>query len=192
MNIQSLIVDNFFELPMSVREKIVALPFCDVKNPFDGVTYPNISAELPSDLQTEIVKKLARIAGVKIMPKAIFARLSLLGQEAPHQAHTDTVMAQYTALIYMTLPEECQGGTSIVEHVTGMRVTPRTPEESEIWRSDTNLPDKWRIVGGAEMRFNRLFLVNSDLYHRAEPIGGFGKTVHDGRLVIGCFFNLED
>lgn len=196
MKLFSLIVDDFFPDPRNVREALLKLPYAGFTNPQDAVYYPDV-AKVPAWIAEEIKIGIAHAMNpicppfsevwpeIKIPP---FARLSLSGNQAPHQAHTDVVMGELTAIIYMSLPGHYPGGTQIVEHVDGMKVHPQTQDEVKLWAKDTNNFDMWNEVGGAAMKFNRLFVLPSNLFHRAMPIGGFGNCVENGRLVIGTFF----
>lgn len=191
MKLHSLIVDNFFREPQAIREVLLRLPYADVTSPFDGVVYPDIAKDLPSVICDEFVNGLKKFMPV-VKPNAIFTRLSVQGNQAPHQAHTDAVTGDYTAIVYMNLPRHCRGGTAVVVHTSGMWLNPTNNEELELWRRDTNVPEKWVNTIECPMAFNRMFLVRSDLFHRAEPFNGFGRDIHDGRLVLIMFFNVSD
>lgn len=190
MKLDSMIVDGFFSKDSLFELK--NLEFNDVVSPDDGVKYPGICPDVSDRTQAEANFNFQTIFQRPIHIRRVFYRLSLPGMDAPHQAHTDLIMGAYTALIYLT-PDEFipkGSGTSILEHENGMRVTPRNPEEEAIWRADTNTPERWKTVGFCPMKYNRLFLINSDLFHRAEPIGGFGKSKDDGRVVFTAFFDV--
>lgn len=190
MKLYSLVLDNFLARPREARDQLLKLPFKEVVSEFDGVAYPDICRDLPQILCEEFQAKIAILIG-SIDPVIIFARLSTLGNNAPHQAHTDARMGQFTAIIYMNLPHQCLGGTSILEHKEGMVTQPTTDQGIQLLDRDCNISQKWNIVGGSQMKFNRMFLVASELFHRSEPIGGFGKDLNDGRLVLTMFFNMR-
>lgn len=189
MKFHSLVIDNFFKDGQAVRNALMNCEFKDVVSPFDQVTYPGIAVDLPEMITGGLKGGIEGYLG-PITPTATFARVSPSGNFAPHQAHSDWVMGQYTALVYMNLPHQCVGGTSILRHKNGMEVQPRDVDGNEILIRDSNKPELWDVVGLCEMKFNRLFLVDSTLIHRSEPVGGFGKTLLDGRLVLVMFFNL--
>lgn len=190
MNLSSLILDHFFDEPHKVREEIVGLPFDGYINPVDKVLYPDI-AQVSEDVADEVELKLQQIIrpnGIINLTHPVFARLSLFGGTAPHQAHTDLIMGDWTAIIYLNLPKQCKGGTQILEHVSGMSEHPFGHLEQKVWEQDTNNYYAWKVVGGAKMAFNRCFIVQSKLFHRAMPVGGFGHSADTGRLIIGAFF----
>lgn len=174
------IIDDF--LPSSVfsalREHCDKIPFQGVVNPIDGVIYPDISVDIPKAVRAFLGS-----------PKTVFMRLSLLGVKAPHQAHTDTLMGRESLMLYLSRPEHCRGGTSLVKHIeTGMTSDPKTKEEEAIWKRDTNNPRAWMVYDIAVMQPNRAVMFDASLMHRAEPVGGFGTDAKNGRLVLTAFY----
>lgn len=197
MKIHSVIIDDFLYDAEDFRKYAVKRSYSGVTNPQDGVVYPDVTIDIPEEIKLEITEKLSLICGtltqdyaVKVHPKVMFMRLSKKGVHVPNQAHTDKNIADYTLLLYLNVDEECQGGTDILEHIEGMKIHPQNEEEKVIWEKDANIPEQWVKVGFCPMKFNRAFLLRSDLFHRAQPVGGFGKTNEDGRLVLTVFFNL--
>lgn len=193
MIIRTLIVDDFLDNFEALREAADSVEFKDEVNPVDKVTYPNIFKGIPEGRAQEIESKLALLVGRAIKVNTMFARLSPRGVHVPHQVHTDTSMGDYSVMIYLNRLEDCRGGTSILRHHAGMESEPRTEAELKLWQRDYNDPMKWQITDHCAMVPNRMFLFRSDLFHRAEPVGGFGRDASDGRLVLTVFFSvLED
>lgn len=189
MKLHSLIIDDFFEDGREVRDEALKLSYEGVTSPFDGVFYPNISLKVPGPILDEMLNKLSTIIE-PVKRSTNFIRLSTEGTMAPHQAHTDKIMGKYTALIYLNEIFPKDSGTTILEHSSGLMAShPKTKTEEEIWARDTNDSQMWKIVGNCPMKFNRLFVIDSELFHRSEPVGGFGSTIEDGRLVLISFFN---
>jgi hypothetical protein len=185
-----VIVDGFLPIYKEFREYCDTLEYGDVTSPIDSVVYPGISLAIPEHIKDEIIESLLDVEDCDITVRAMFLRLTLLGMIYPHQAHTDSSMGDCSLMLYLNRQEHCQGGTSLVTHVeTGMYANPRTKGEEDIWRRDTNNPDKWQVTYLAEMQPNRAFMFDARLMHRAEPIGGFGSSAKDGRLVLTCFYD---
>lgn len=160
-----------------------------IKSPFDGVFYPDI-AEIPDDIEQEVKNIIKTTMGFEPNIKTMFLRLSKKGVNAPHQAHTDLSLGEYSLMLYMNRKQDCQGGTSLLQHKeTGMIWNPTTSEQEAIWREDTNKPDAWRITDSISMAENKACIFHSGFYHRAEPIGGFGDDNKNGRLVLTAFFS---
>lgn len=174
------IIDDFLpaELFIQLREHCDKVDYSGVVNPADGVLYPGISTDIPQN----ILQFFGR-------PKFIFMRLSLKGVPVPHQAHSDTLMGNESLMFYLTRHEHCKGGTSLVRHKeSGLWRNPTTSKGEEIWKRDTNVPEAWEIYDMAQMQPNRAVLFDANLMHRAEPIGGFGDSPFNGRLVLTAFY----
>lgn len=184
-----LVFDDAIPGAESLRALVIGLDYRGEVGP-DGVTYPNISSAVPWRAAYDLEHALATAVGHPVDVKLSFFRLNLADTVVPHWAHTDTIMADYAAFVYLSRPEDCRGGTAIVEHVTGMRTHPRTKTEVSLWREDTNRPERWRPVTLSPMRFNRLVILPADLFHAATPTG-FGSSATDGRLVWVTFFSLK-
>lgn len=182
-----LIFDGALFHPDQHRAHAVTRDFRGEVGP-DGVTYPNISGDVMD--RGEVEWALSYAMGGPVDVKLQFYRLSLADTVAPHWAHTDQIISDYLALIYLTRPEDCRGGTAIVEHVSGMKKHPRTKTELALWRQDTNRPDRWVPKTIAPMVYNRLVILPTDVFHAATP-QGFGSTPEDGRLVLISFFNKK-
>lgn len=193
MKLYSHISDNFFSDPLKVRKEVLGKSHAGRVNPFDKVFYPDINIDFGTDVIQEIIGNISLIVQAPIKDPVIFTRLSVKGVKAPHSAHTDTIMAQYTLLVYLNPTEQCQGGTELVEHISGkLSVNPTTQDLVDLWKADTNIQDKWKVVSNCPMAFNRAFLIDSNLFHRAQPFEGFGTDLQDGRLVLTCFFNIQE
>lgn len=185
MKFHSLIVEDFLEDFPDARRWATAAEFQDETNPLDGVVYPGIAKRVPT---WGLRQRLIAIMGRDVQITAAFLRLSVDGCYVPHQAHSDSVMGDFSLMVYLNEAQHCQGGTSLVRHVSGMDETPTTQEGLALWEADMNRPAKWNPYLLCEMRPNRGFVFRASLMHRAEPIGGFGSTAHDGRLVMSAFF----
>ena len=181
-------VDEFFDDFDALQNYARSLEYGDVENPADGVTYPDISTEVPEFLKGEVERKCSQLTGRNLVANTIFFRKTCKGTKtAPHQAHTDSAMAEWTFIGYMQDGPEGTG-TSLVRHKqTGMEQTPWTEGERRIWERDTNVYDAWEITDLTQMRANRVALYPSKYMHRAEPVGGFGSCSKDGRIVLVCF-----
>lgn len=154
----------------------------------DGVTYPGICVELPDWLLDEVLRFMFGWLGRKPEKPLIFMRASPEGVMAPHQAHSDERMGRWSLMVYLNRAEHCQGGTALVRHRdTGMAES--DPSLADVWARDTNDPAAWEVTYMAEMAPNRAFVFPAPMMHRAEPVGGFGSTREDMRLVLTGFFS---
>lgn len=174
------IIDGF--LPADVfnllRRHCDTATFSGEVNPADGVIYPGISTDIPT-----VVKQFFG------RPRFLFMRLSLKGVPVPHQAHDDSLMGKESLMFYLNRQEHCRGGTSLVRHrTTGLFRKPATKGEEIVWHTDTNNPEAWEVYEIAEMQSNRCIMFDASLMHRAEPVGGFGDSPQNGRLVLTAFY----
>lgn len=183
----SLVIDHFLPDLQGWREWADTATYEDVVNPLDGVSYPGICKDVPA---YGTRKRLESVMGSAVRINTIFTRLSLAGVPVPHQAHTDAVMGQFSLMVYLNRAEHCRGGTSLVRHVNGMDRNPLDEEQRMTWERDTNIPEMWKPYSMCNMQPNRAFIFQADLMHRAEPIGGFGDSPENGRLVLTAFFDL--
>ena len=184
-----MIVDHFFKDFDAVRTWADDAIYVDVKSPQDGVVYPNICAMLPDWVAAQALDRLQELVGFEPQDVVMFCRLSPKGCHAPHGAHTDTVMGDWSLMVYLNRASDCQGGTELVKHVeTGLDRNPTTEAEYATWVADNNVADRWAPVLSCEMAPNRAFIFPAHLMHRAAPVGGFGSDTRDGRLVLTAFF----
>lgn len=184
-----MILDDFLSDFDNAREYADNAHYQDFRN-VDGVVYPGICTDLPEWIRGEVLAFMAVYLGREPVKPTIFMRLSPKGVEAPHQAHTDALMGDWSLMLYLNRPEHCRGGTSLLRHrEAGMYTTPTDPDLVEIWERDTNDREAWDVTDLAVMKPNRAFVFSADLFHRAEPIGGFGSTPEDARMVLTGFFS---
>jgi hypothetical protein len=177
--LHSVILDDFLPDFASWRAWADGCKFTDESNPADGVTYPAICTAVPT---YGTIRRLSAVMGRPIEITASFLRLSLGGAKAPHFAHHDGVMGDFSCMLYLNRPEHCAGGTALLDHVAGKI-------DEETWARDTNVPEKWRVKSLCEMVPNRAFIFRSTLWHAALPAGGFGSDARDGRLVWTTFYS---
>jgi len=185
-----MIVDNFLKSYDQLKMAATHNDYHGVVNPEDGVLYPDISVDIPHDCLLEVQQRLDEAMGQPVVISMMFMRLtSSLTKGAPHQAHNDLVMGDYTLLLYLN---DGPGGTSFVKHIeTGMDGQPKTAEDLKTWERDTNNPKAWEITEMVDMKENRANIIKASRMHRAEPIGGFGEDASNGRIVLTAFFKTK-
>lgn len=190
MKLYMTIVDDFLSDFESLRQWADTAKYEDIENPVDKVVYPLIAKDIPSEVRHEVEMNLMMLMSRPVTINYLFMRLSPEKVRVPHQVHTDTSMGEYSLMLYMNRQANCWGGTSILQHVDGMDRHPANEAELAVWRRDMNDVNSWKITDFCPMRQNRAFVFQSDLFHRAEPIFGFGRGPRKGRLVLTAFFNL--
>jgi hypothetical protein len=120
-------------------------------------------------------------------------RLCLADEVGTGGVHIDN--CHWTGVLYMSLDEHAQGGTTFFRHrPSGTLRAPVYPEDwaawggrtiQQLWKEvilpHTNDAGKWDVVRHVPMKFNRLVLFRPWLWHNATP--GFGDRVDNGRLI---------
>ena len=182
-----MIVDNFIPSFGALQKYAQMIPYNGMTNAEDGLVYPDVTDQIPEFIFDQVHDGLEAAMGRDVTINMMFMRLtSEQTSGAPHQAHNDSVMGSFTLLLYLN---DGPGGTSFVKHrETGMDAQPTTPEQYEAWVRDTNVPDAWEITEMVDMKENRANIIESERMHRAEPVGGFGNSAEDGRIVLTAFF----
>jgi len=189
-----VVVDDFYPDPYKVREAALRT---DYPEPPADKPYPgrNSAERYPIQGLDEVASRIASepVEGIKHpgSPHMRF-RITLEGEEARYLAHVDPQPLTLVGVVYLTLPEHCQGGTAFFRHKDLQSDTaPRSQEELEracgvsdiksLLQKDGRNPDKWEHLTTVPMRFNRAVIYRPWLWHSAgEP---FGDNVENGRLI---------
>lgn len=184
-----MIVDGFLRSFDSLRAYADTAKFIDEINQVDGVVYPKICREIPTAIKEEILQRLAIIKGAPLDSYTLFMRQSPEGVVCPHQAHTDNAMGRWSLMLYLNRPEHCIGGTGLLRHkASGIAFAPADDEFLDIIHRDQNTAEAWDVYEVFEMVTNRAAIFDASKIHRAEPVGGYGDSNHNARLVLTCFF----
>ena len=191
----AFIVDDFIKSVDSVREIAINSKPADLVNPEDNQQYSRVHVlAADSPLLARTCTNLSTIMGSRIQPTLAFFRFSYEGGYVPYHAHSDAFMdCQYTAVTYLNKAEHCRGGTCFLRHVgTGLtRWNKHTdPEDHARMQSEGAEPLAWVEEFGVPMAPGRVVIYPSELIHWSQPLGGFGSTPEDGRLVFVTLFNL--
>jgi len=197
-----MIIDDFLDNAMDLRQLALGLeyPELDVDTAYPGrnsvqrVNIPGIE---------EIVSNFAKTA---LKPKSGSGhgrfRITLAGDEGIADIHIDD--SHWSGIYYLSLPEDCHGGTEFFRHIpTGTdraltepddlrRLGVSTKDEAnkifnEILLNESKDRSKWEQIMVVPMRFNRLILFRPWFWHTAGP--GFGDSIENGRLVYLLFFD---
>lgn len=125
-------------------------------------------------------------------------RVALASHDQQARIHID--QSHWSGILYLSRPEDCEGGTEFFRHRRTQ--TDRVPMDEESLRSigypsyedlqqdilDKDALDrsKWEHTMTVPMRFNRLVLLQPHYWHTAGP--GFGDSLENGRLIYLMFF----
>lgn len=137
-----------------------------------------------------VVAALERIWASPLECVAATARYTVAGSEPGEGrkkriCHSDDGVSELTAVLYLSRPEHCAGGTRFFRH----RPSESTGFDRAVHRDlDFFDPRQWSTELDVEMRFNRLLSFPSSRFHALmRPL--FGTSAEDGRLVLGFRLN---
>jgi hypothetical protein len=175
MNISTIIVDDFLDNPLKVRESALAI---DITR---KGSYPGFRSDrADKDYEQYVQAKIETILGKPITEwKQDSLQFQLcLTDEKTWIHHDDT---EWAAVLFLTPDAPASAGTGIFRHVpTGI-----TSSSAEVDIHDT---DNWELITAVGNVFNRLVLYKGNLYHKS-LISGFGTDISSGRLTQVFFFN---
>jgi len=180
-----MIIDNFLPSYNLLKDFSKTCTFEDEVNPVDGVVYPHICKELPTEVKKDLLEQLGILFGRNIINPVMFLRMSPEGVPCPHRFHTDSSMGKFSFMLYLDNKQEA--GTGFYRHIPTDQVRPEHSLEKVI--EDCNDNEKWQLESKADMVENRAVIFDSELFHAALPFGGYGKTQDDARIVLTCFFS---
>lgn len=202
MHKSMIIVDGFLQDPDEYRTAAMRLSFPEDPTP-KGYPGRNSANRLIMDGFDQAV---SAIVGEPLAPNTAAghgrARITLAGDEGGADIHIDP--CYWSAILYLTKPEDCQGGTGFFRHrETGTERALLEPEDlatlgvstreeanvifNRILLEDSKDHSKWEQIMQVPMRYNRLILLRPWLWHTATP--GFGNSLETGRLIQVFFYN---
>ena len=193
----TIIVDDFFDNAVQLREAALRLDYPQVSGKFPG-------RNSQQRLQLEgLDREVSRLVGEPLVamppPQAHGKfRIATAGEQGSAKVHVDT--AHWSGILYLSRPEDCRGGTEFFRHrATNSDRGPINDEEaraqgyasarqmiSDILERDTMNDDAWEMTMRVPMRFNRLVLLRPWLWHTAGE--AFGNSLENGRLIYLMFF----
>lgn len=200
MDTSLMIIDDFLNNPLEAREAALRLSYPKLA---EQTYFPGRNSEYRLNI-AGIDDQISRIVGQQLTPTPgtghAKCRVALAGDEGKGNVHIDE--SHWSGILYLTLPEHCQGGTDFFRHIpTNSERAPIYPEElpnygfkefSEVWDKilvpHTNDPSKWEHIMRVPMRFNRLIILRPWFWHNAGP--SFGDSIENGRLVHLLFYNV--
>ncbi len=192
-----LIIDDFLNNAEQLRETALKLSYPEVQGNFPG---RNSAERINIEGLEQIVSRLVGEPLVPMPPPESHAkfRLTMAADKGRAKVHIDR--AHWSGILYLSRPEDCQGGTEFFRHKrTNTDRAPVNDQELEalgyasqeamyedIIQKDTLNDAAWEKTMEVPMRFNRLILLRPWLWHTAGP--AFGDCPDNARLVYLMFF----
>jgi hypothetical protein len=201
MNTNLIVIDDFYSDPLSVRALAESSEYSE-----QGY-YSKNSPGIESDDQfytQQIVSKFEEVLQERIIvdvDRNAFGRFRLAFAKDARKTRIHFDNTKWSALVYLTLPEYCQGGTVFCRHkITGLDGPPSADSlaamgysslrdfDFKVVAPDTLRPEAWETNCFVAMRFNRLILFRGSLlFHGSADL--FGNSFQDGRLTQNFFFD---
>lgn len=186
------IIDDFLPNPMEIRNEVIAQGFTDAT--FEGDPYYTVNyAFRPHEIHQQL--NLYFNTPVNVHVQAF--RQGKKGSHIHNFVHADNTCATFAGVLFLNLPEHCQGGTAFWRHrETGWDRQPTADQLQDVGRTvedfakDWQSVDKWELVTLAGMKFNRMIIYPSSMFHSRYPFDGFGQTDEDARLIHAIFFDI--
>jgi uncharacterized protein DUF6445 len=169
------VIDDVVLNPLVYRRKALTLPFDSVAagpDTFHGIA-PTADPELPNILM--------RILPAGASPTLTFFRKSPAGQVEPNYLHTDAMMGDWTAILYLNPDPPIGDGTTFWRTVDTHQDRGADIERSSM--QDLSLWERWHHI---DARFNRLLVFKSDLYHSRAIAENYGQG-DEARLIQVAF-----
>jgi len=192
-----IVIDDFLPDPYEMRNRALSLNYA-VEGRYPGLnSIEKVNIPGLDELISRLVYEPVRAPWTKDFSHGSF-RIALAEHNKPGRIHID--QSHWSAILYLSRPEDCQGGTEFYRHLpTGTDHLPLTKEalneagyssyeelRAEILDRDALDRSKWELTMTVPMRFNRLVLLQPQYWHTSGP--SFGDTPENGRLVYLMFF----
>ena len=184
-------IDDFFVNPNAVYSEISSGRFEDIESDWDNQRYPDINKNISVEIQDYVTQTLSKVLAAKVVVQTIFARVTCRNTpDPPHHIHSDRAMSTHACHVYLSKHWPENSGTSFWRH-KDHGSTDSSVIDSSVITQDTKNREQWIKTFTCQGQYNRLFVHDANLFHCAEPVGGWGDDATNGRLVLTCFFNLE-
>lgn len=180
-----IVVDDFYSDSRRIRKAALGLKYI-APNPkgLGGLAW---RCDVP--VSKEVVAGLEKAWGFKIKPSRAEIRYTLESADEISQrrgiiCHSDAGVSEFTAVIYLSRPQDCIGGTAFFEH---------KPSGSKVHDLNANPVDfrainDWREYHCSDMKFNRLVTYPSNIFHGIKrPF--FGKDIKSSRMIQSIRFD---
>jgi hypothetical protein len=191
------VIDDFLRNAEAVRAEALSLSYA-VGGRYPGLnSIETLKIEGLDQVISNIVREEVRAPWTKDFSHG-HCRVALASDDQPGRIHID--QSHWSGILYLSRPEDCQGGTEFYRHIrTGTDRVPMDTEslkkigyssyeelQHDILDKDALDRSKWELTMTVPMRFNRLVLLQPHYWHTSGP--GFGDSLENGRLIYVMFF----
>jgi hypothetical protein len=198
---QMVVVDDFYDDPDSIRRLALEDQYKYGKFADGSLRYSGFSNK--SYITDEVRSKLPKIVGTEIKFRTdheLTGHFRVAPTKGPQQGiHIHWDEYGWNAIVYLNLPEHCEGGTGLYRHRrTGWEIYPTHRElkaagfesfadmEKQVLREDQRRdPSNWEHILTIPMKYNRLLIIRSDFWHARTS--QFGDQPENRRMVQTFF-----
>lgn len=173
-----VVVDSPGLDPDELREDAIGSEFRDVEIPGDALYKRVAVKEIPSLVCAvkEVMREDLSVVGTAY-------RLNY-GQEMPNtRVHADVGYGDYACVLYLTLPRYCMGGTAFWRNKAS-NMSMYSGGGTDDWDKE----EAWEMQDMVSMKYGRLVIYPTNLFHSRWPWRAFGSGIGDGRLIAVGFF----
>jgi hypothetical protein len=183
MNQSLLVVDDFYQDPLDVRQYSLSSEF-NVRGNYPGLrTRPFLNDSIRATIQ-----RLVR-APISYWPEDEYnGAFQYATARERTWIHADQT-TNYAGVVYLTPAPPPRSGTSFYQHIeTGARLFSDNPAVRARCDHDAQDYTKWIVLDSVANVFNRLILFDSRQYHASDLY--FGDSAYNARLFQTFFFNV--
>lgn len=185
MNVKYIVIDNFYDNPMEVREFALKQEY--YKNNLPRFT--SKSNFITKDI-VSIFQKIIQPYGGKIIHFDYKDSGTFHYSTSEYIEWTHSYSSSWVAIIYLTPNAPVTCGTSFYRFNDGsMKANIDLNKYKNFGRENNCDVTKWDSVDDIGNIFNRLIIYDSDYFHRETNY--FGNDIHDGSLFQTFFFTTE-
>jgi hypothetical protein len=192
MKTTTIIIDDFYNNPLDVREFALKQEFSVVGN------YPGFRTKSHTNPSIySIIQEAVKHAGGQI------TNFSTDNHNGSYQYATSKDKSwvhadeqTWAGICFLTPDAPLSSGTGLFKHKeTGLYCRPKNDDGSidvkllDTIYKDSQDMDKWELTDRLSNKFNRLILYRGDYFHVS--LDYFGTNLYDGRLFQTFFFDTE-
>lgn len=191
MNIQTYVIDNFYNNPDEVRQYAKQQEFQTIGN-FPGKRTSNFTNEATKQIIQNIIRPVAgEITDWETQYNGCFQLATAYDRS---WIHCDATTG-WAGVLFLTPNAPLSAGTAIYKHKeTGLmswKYSEHTEEENNTAAPLLETQDftKWEMVDRYANVYNRLILYRGEYFHTS--LDYFGTNLENGRLFQTFFFDTE-
>mgnify|MGYP003645138758 CR=1 FL=1 len=187
-----MVLDDFYENPMAVREWVLQQEFPIVGNYPGKRTQSFASEEIRQHLEKFVRPLTGDITSWSDKENYFNANgcFQYTLENDVSWMHTDDNVTDWAGVLYLTPDAPLDSGTGLYRFNDGTRFAAESDEtHMGLIHQNAGNMDAWEIVDQIGNVFNRLILFNAQHWHRSMEY--FGDSKENGRLFQLFFFSTE-